>query len=287
MALPMPITPAAISATAYRCHSPITASGIPHRHTAIVSHRIIARLPTSIVETALPATSAPMPTAPWITPTPDSPRSSRSIATTTTSTVNAPRINVCSTTKKKTVLTPGLLRTACRPSRISATRFGRPLRGVVEPLVLQAQHQHRRHHPGRPGEREHRRQVRDLDQQRRHERAEDHAHRVEHAAHHVDRGELLGRPAEQRHQRGVARAVRREGDRRHDRERVDDPVRPAGDQDRRRQQGGQAADRRWSRRAPARGGAGRLYVATAGAKIAAGTRRSRPTRPTATTPPSA
>jgi hypothetical protein len=41
------------------------------------------------------------------------------MATTTTNTVNAPRMTVCSTTKKKTIQTPSLSETACTPSRIS------------------------------------------------------------------------------------------------------------------------------------------------------------------------
>ena len=128
---------------------------------------------------------------------------------------------------------------------------------VVEPLVLQTQHQHRRQHPAAPAN-----VNTDARSETSTRSAATNGPRItltesSTPAHHVDRGELLGRPAEQRHQRGVARAVRRERDGRHDRERVDDPVRPAGDQDRRRQQGGQAADRRWSRTAPAREGAGR------------------------------
>ena len=128
IALPKPTTAAAASATAYSGTTPITARGTPHSTTAIASQRVMARLPTSSVQAALP-TSAPMPTAPWSTPTSDSPRPSRSMATTTTNTVKAPRMTVCRTTKKKTTQTPSFSETARTPSRISP-RIRRLLTGT-------------------------------------------------------------------------------------------------------------------------------------------------------------
>ena len=128
-ALPMPMTPAASSATPYDGSTPITASGAPQRTIATPSQRVIARLPISSVHSRLPA-RAPMPTAPWSTPTLASLRSSRSRATTTTKTVKAPRIAACRTTNPITTPTPAFEATAETPSRTSARRRRRPVTGA-------------------------------------------------------------------------------------------------------------------------------------------------------------
>ena len=183
-----------------------------------------------------------MPTAPWITPTLDSPRSRRSIATTTTKTLNAPRIIAWSTTNPSTTSTPSLARTPAKPSRTSARRGRRGTGRARHPRVVQPDQERSRDQPAGTGEHEHGGHVVDGHQQRRHQRADDHAERVQPAAHDVHRRELVGGAAEQRHQGRVAGPVRREGDRGHDRQAVDHHGGTAGDQDRRDRERGQPSD---------------------------------------------
>ncbi len=81
-------------ATACTGINPTRAMGSPHRATPTPNQRASRWLPTSSEAPSDP-TTAPAPTAVLRAPTPDSPMSSRSIATTTENTARAPRIRIC------------------------------------------------------------------------------------------------------------------------------------------------------------------------------------------------
>ena len=84
--------------------------------------------------------------------------------------------------------------------------------GARHPRVVQPDQERSRDQPAGTGEHEHGGHVVDGHQQRRHQRADDHAERVQPATQDVHRRELVGGAAEQGHQGRVARPVRREGD---------------------------------------------------------------------------
>ena len=209
------------------------------------------------------------------------------MARTTTNTLNAPRIADCSATKpdddRDAVVRPD--RVEPLPDLVDEV----PLRPVLdgEALVAQPKQQRRGEQAAASREDEDRGHVGDGHEHGGDQRTCDHTERVECATGDVDRGQLLRRAAQRRHQRRVTGPVRRERDGRHDRQQVDDRRRPAP-----RSTPGPAASV-----APPRTtletistrsrGTRSAYVAMTGASTAAGTSRSIPTRPAAKAPPSA
>ena len=102
----------------------MSANGSPQSATPTANHEPSRRVPTSSDAARDPIT-APTPTAVMRRPTPGSPVPSSSIATTTESTVSAPRVNDCAPTRPRTRARSRLPATARMPSAASLARAGR------------------------------------------------------------------------------------------------------------------------------------------------------------------
>ena len=100
----------------------MSTSGTPQRATPTANHPPSARVSTSIAAPSDP-TTAPAPMAAFRMPTPGSPVSSRSMATTTVSTISAPRTRVCATARPMMSARSPLRLTARIPSAAAFARL--------------------------------------------------------------------------------------------------------------------------------------------------------------------
>ena len=121
-ALPTPTKARSPSATACWGKTPISDTGTPQSVTPTANHAPSRRVSTSSDAASEPRT-APAPIAADSRPTPGSPVSSRSMATTTVSTVRAPRIRVCATARPMIRARSAFRLTARIPSAAARSRL--------------------------------------------------------------------------------------------------------------------------------------------------------------------